>query len=153
MVCFKAVSPSSTTKSKRHQHMSSKLGRKFSQQLVLYTFFQEEENRGWMSLGTARAEALTDKGTVQGKCLVIAVTKFFPQFLCYLLLCYSGKSPRARRENMRKYHLEVLLTDWLLCSDSVHRLDVCGLGAISRSDSHAICLHNFCTQTILSKIK
>lgn len=54
---------------------------------------------------------------------------------------------------MRKYHLEVLLTDWLLCSDSVHRLDVCGLGAISRSDSHAICLHNFCTQTILSKIK
>lgn len=54
---------------------------------------------------------------------------------------------------MRKYHLQVHLTGWLLCSDSGHGLEGCHLDAISRSDSNAICPHNFCIQTILSKMK
>lgn len=61
------------------------------------------------------------------KYLVIAGPPFFSQFFCYLVLCYSGKSPKARRKNMRKYHLQVLLTGWRLCSDSGHGLEGCRL--------------------------
>lgn len=71
----------------------------------------------------------------------------------YSVLCYSGKSPRERRKNMRKYHLWVLSIDWLLYSDCGHRLEGSHLGTISRSDSDTICLHKFCIQTILSKTK